>query len=88
MEQKRPKVTKKTIILPLIGILAFFLYIYLFNVDVINIIQTAQNAEPAPYAVAVLISFLEILFYALSWKTILDNLNVKLSIMKSYIFVM
>ncbi len=88
MEQKRPKITKKTLILPLIGILAFFLYIYLFNVDVVNIIQTAQNAEPAPYAVAVLISFAEILFYALSWKTILDSLNVKLSIMKSYIFVM
>jgi uncharacterized protein (TIRG00374 family) len=88
MERKKPKVTKKTIILPLLGILAFFLYIYLFNVDVLNIIQTAQNAEPAPYAVAVIISFIEILFYALSWKSILDSLNVKLSIAKSYIFVM
>jgi uncharacterized protein (TIRG00374 family) len=88
MERKKPKVTKKTIILPIIGILAFFLYIYLFNVDVVNIIQTAQNAEPAPYAAAIFISFIEILFYALSWKSILDSLSVKITILKSYIFVM
>lgn len=88
MERKKPKVTKKTIILPLIGIIAFFLYIYLFNVDVLNIIQTAQGAEPAPYVVAVIISFVEILFYSLSWKSILDSLSVKLSLAKSYIFVM
>ena len=88
MERKKPKVTKKTVILPLIGILAFFLYIYLFNVDVLNIIQTAQDAEPAPYVVAVIISFVEILFYSLSWKSILDSLSVRLSLAKSYVFVM
>lgn len=88
MERTKPKLTKKTVILPIIGILAFFAYICLFNVDIVNIIQTAQRAQPIPYAVAILISFIEILFYAFSWKTILDGLNVRLSIMKSYIFVL
>jgi len=87
LEQAKPKLTKKTVILPIVGILAFFLYIYLFNVDIISIIQTAQRANPVPYAAAILISFIEILFYALSWKAILRGINVKLSIIKSYIFV-
>lgn len=87
MEQAKPKLTKKTVILPIVGILAFFLYIYLFNVDILSIIKTAQRAQPAPYAAAILISFIEILFYSLSWRSILSSLNVKLSIMKSYIFV-
>ena len=71
----------------MVGILAFFLYIYLFNVDIISIIKTAQRAHPVPYAAAILVSFIEILFYSLSWRKILSGLNVKLSIMKSYIFV-
>jgi uncharacterized protein (TIRG00374 family) len=87
LEQAKPKLTKKTVILPIVGILAFFLYIYLFNVDILSIIKTAQRAQPAPYAAAILISFIEILFYSLSWRSILSSLNVKLSIMKSYIFV-
>jgi uncharacterized protein (TIRG00374 family) len=87
LEQAKPKLTKKTVILPIVGILAFFLYIYLFNVDIPSIINTAQRAHPVPYAAAILISFIEILFYALSWNAILSSLNVKLSIIKSYIFV-
>jgi glycosyltransferase 2 family protein len=87
LEQAKPKLTKKTVVLPIVGILAFFLYIYLFNVDILSIIKTAQRANPAPYAAAILISFIEILFYSLSWREILSGLGVKLSIMKSYIFV-
>ena len=87
MEQAKPKLTKKTVILPIVGILAFFLYIYLFNVDILSIIKTAQRANPIPYAAAILISFIEILFYALSWRAILSGLSVKLSIIKSSFFV-
>jgi len=87
MERAKPKVTKKTVILPLVGILAFFLYIYLFNVDLLSIISTAARAQPLPYVAAMLLSFVEILFYALSWKEILSGLKVKLSLLKSYVFV-
>jgi uncharacterized protein (TIRG00374 family) len=88
VEQIKPKLTKKTIILPILGILAFFLYIYLFNVDLLSIIKTAQQAEPLPYALAILVSFVEILFYAQSWKEILAGLQVKLSLLKSYLYVL
>ena len=87
MEKPKPKITKKTIILPAVGILAFFLYIYIFNVDLISIIKTAQQAEPLPYIAAILVSFVEILFFAISWKELLAGLEVKLSLLKSYAFV-
>lgn len=87
MQQIKPKLTWKTVILPTLGIAAFFLYIYFFNVDFLSIIETAQKAQPAPYIAAVIISFIEIFFYALSWRSILDSLNVKLSRIKSTIYV-
>ncbi len=87
MVQAKPKLTKKTVILPLLGILAFFLYIYLFKVDLISILNTIQRAQPLPYVAAIGISFVEIFFYAFSWKEILGGLKVKLSLLKSYIFV-
>jgi uncharacterized protein (TIRG00374 family) len=87
MQQVKPKLTVKTVILPIVGILTFILYIYLFNVDIPRIIETVQHVQPVPYAAAVLISFIEILFYALSWRSILSSLNVKLSKIKSYIYV-
>ena len=44
MESPKPKITRKTLLFPLIGIAAFFLYIYLFQVDILGIIATAQRA--------------------------------------------
>lgn len=88
MGHTKPKLTKKTVILPLLGILAFFLYIYFFKVDLVGVINIAQRAQPLPYALAILISFVEILFYSLSWKEILQGLNVRLSLLKSYAFVL
>lgn len=87
MERTKPKITKKTVILPIVGILAFFLYIYFFNVDLLGIISTAQHAQPLPYIAAILMSFIEILFYALSWRKLLTGLKVQLSLLKAYIFV-
>ncbi len=89
MQQAKPKptFTVKTVVLPLIGLLAFFLYIWLFNVDLVSIIDTVKQAQPLPYLAAVAVSFLEILFYSLSWRSILSSLNVNLSKIKSYIYV-
>ncbi len=87
MEQIKPRFTKKTVILPLVGILSFFLYIYLFNVDLLGILETAQKAQPLPYIAAILIGFVEIFFYALSWNELLRGLRVRLALLKAYIFV-
>jgi uncharacterized protein (TIRG00374 family) len=87
MVSTRPKVTRKTVLLPIIGLVAFFLYIYLFKVDIPAIIATAQRADPMLYSSAVLISFAEIFFYAVSWRALLNCLHVKISVIKSYLFV-
>jgi uncharacterized protein (TIRG00374 family) len=86
MSCSKPRMTRKTIILPLIGLAAFFIYILLFNVDIPQIIATAASANPIIYFAAVLVSLAEVFFYALSWRTLLNNLQVKISVFKSYLF--
>jgi uncharacterized protein (TIRG00374 family) len=87
MVSTKPKVTRKTVLLPIIGLVAFFLYIYLFNVDIPEIIATAQRADPLLYFAAILISLAEVFFHAVSWRTLLNCLQVKISVIKSYLFV-
>jgi uncharacterized protein (TIRG00374 family) len=83
----KPKVTVKTVVLPLIGLLAFLLYILLFNVDLVSIFENVKQVQPLPYMAAIFISLIEVLFYSLSWRSLLSNLKVKLSKIKSYIYV-
>ncbi|MCJ7559034.1 flippase-like domain-containing protein, partial [Candidatus Bathyarchaeota archaeon] len=86
-ESPKPKITRKTVLFPLIGLVAFFLYIYLFQVDIPEIIATAQRADPVPYALAVLLSLVEVFFFSVSWRVLLNFLLIKLSVIKSYLFV-
>ncbi len=69
------------------GLLAFFLYIYLFNVDIFSIINQAKSLNFSLYALATLSVLLETLFFALGWHALLRALKVKLSVIKSYLFV-
>jgi uncharacterized protein (TIRG00374 family) len=87
MEPSKPKITWKTVLFPLIGLAAFFLYIYLFRVDIPTIITTAQHADLIPYAIALALSLLEVLFFTVSWRVLLNFLKIKLSLIRSYLFV-
>jgi uncharacterized protein (TIRG00374 family) len=87
MVSTKPKVTRKTVLLPIIGLVAFFLYIYLFKVDIPAIIATAQRADPTLYVAAILVSLVEVFFYAISWRALLNFLSVKISVVKSYLYV-
>lgn len=87
LDSTKPKLTRKTVLLPIIGIAAFFLYILLFNVDLLEIINTAKTANPLIYFAAVAVSLVEVLFYAISWQNILKYLKVKISLLRSYLFV-
>jgi uncharacterized protein (TIRG00374 family) len=87
MDSTRPRVTRKTALLPLIGLVAFFLYIYLFKVDILAIVATAQRANVALYVIAVLVSLAEVFFYAVSWRALVNALSVKISVVKSYLYV-
>jgi len=87
MESPKPKITRKTLLFPLIGLVAFFAYIYLFQVDIATIIATAQRADPLPYALATALSLVEVFFFSVSWRVLVNFLMIKLSVVKSYLFV-
>ena len=79
--------TWKTILLPALGLLAFFLYLYLFGVDIPTIIATAQRVDLSIYLCAIIALILETFLFALSWRFLINFLSVRLSVMKSFLFV-
>ncbi len=87
VETPKPKLTWKTALFPIIGLVAFFLYIYIFRVDIPEIIATVQTADPIPYAIAFALSVIEVFFYSVSWRVLVNFLKIKLSVLKSYLFV-
>ncbi len=72
---------------PLLGIVGFFLYIYIFQVDLVSIIKTASTANPLFYGAAIACGFIEILFFTLSWKALTNHLNIKMTLTKAYLYV-
>ena len=87
MEPPKPKITLKTVLFPLVGLVAFFAYIYLFQVDILGIIATLQRADPVPFALAAVLSLAEVLFFSVSWRVLVNFLMIKLSVIRSYLFV-
>ena len=87
MVSTRPKVTWKTVLLPVLGLIAFFAYIYIFNVDIWQIIATVQSINLYIYLLAAVAVVLDTLFFTMAWYFLLRFLSVKLSIVKSLLFV-
>jgi uncharacterized protein (TIRG00374 family) len=83
----KPKLNWKTALFPVVGLAAFFAYIYVFQVDIPTIVATVQTADPVPYALAIGFSITEVFFYAVSWRALVNFLHIKLSIIRSYLFV-
>jgi hypothetical protein len=83
----RYKVTWKTLLLPIIGLVAFFVYIYVFNVDIQQIVVKLQQTNVYYYFLAAVASILDIVFFTLAWYSLLRFLSVKLSVFKSFAFV-
>jgi uncharacterized protein (TIRG00374 family) len=87
MEPPKPKLSLKTLLSPLVGLAAFFLYIYLFQVDILGIIATLQQADPFPFILAAVLSLVEVLFFSVSWRVLVNFLMIKLSVVRAYLFV-
>ncbi len=87
MVSTKPKVTWKTVLLPVLGLIVFFAYIYVFNVDIWQIIATVQSINLYIYLLAAVAVILDTLFFTMAWYLLLRFLSVKLSIVKSLIFV-
>jgi len=87
LESVKPKLTWKTTIFPLLGLTGFFIYIYLFHVDILGIIATAKTANPLIYLIAILFGLLEVLFFTISWRELTNYLSIKMSIGRAYLYV-
>ncbi len=87
MESVKPKLTWKTVVFPLLGLAGFFIYIYLFHVDILGIINTAKTANPFIYGLAILFGLLEVLFFTISWRELTNYLSIKMSIGRAYLYV-
>lgn len=88
MASRKFQITWKTFLLPALGLLAFFLYLYIFGVDIPRIIATAQRIDLSIYFLAITTLILETFLFALSWRSLLTFLSVKLSVMKSFLYVL
>jgi uncharacterized protein (TIRG00374 family) len=84
---QRYNITWKTFAIPMIGIAAFVIYIYLFNVDLQQIFAEVQKIKSYYYIIAVTASLLDIFLFTLAWQALLRFLSVKFPILKVFAFV-
>jgi uncharacterized protein (TIRG00374 family) len=87
LESVKPKLTWKTLVFPLLGLAGFFIYIYLFHVDILGILITAKTANPFIYALAILFGLFEVLFFTISWRELTNYLSIKMSVGRAYLYV-
>ena len=87
MVSVKPKITWKTLIMLLIGVIAFILYLFILRVDIPDIIAKIQKVNMPLYLLAASLIFVEMLFYSMAWRSLLNFLSVKLSVLKSYLYV-
>jgi len=87
MQPPRPKLSWKTVLFPLLGIVGFLLYIYVFKVNIIGILATAKKANPMIYSVAILFGLFQVLFFTISWHALTNHLSIKMTIPRAYLYV-
>jgi uncharacterized protein (TIRG00374 family) len=87
MISTKHKVTLKTYLLLALGLVAFLIYIYVFNVDIQQIIATVQHTDLSIYLLAAAFAILGTFLFSISWHFLLDFLHVKLSAVKSFLYV-
>lgn len=83
----KSKITRKTVILPAIGIIAFIIYLYLFQADIPEIVANIKRANQCLFFSAAILVFVDTFFYAMAWRVLLSHLSVKLSVLKAYLYV-
>ncbi len=87
MQLSRPKLTWKMVVFPLVGLVGFFIYIYLFKVDIVGIFSTAKEADPIVYSIAILCGLFQVFFFTVSWKVLTNHLSIKMSTIRAYLYV-
>jgi uncharacterized protein (TIRG00374 family) len=70
------------------SLLVFFLYILLFNVDIVTIANYIAQMNFLLFLLALIIGLLSIFFFALSWNVLLSFLKIGISFWKSLLYVL
>lgn len=87
LTQPKYAVTWKTLILLPVGLAAFVVYIYLFGVDIPNILLRVRQISLSFYLLAVVAALLDTFFFTVAWHSLLRFLKVNVSLFKSFLFV-
>ena len=87
MQPSRPKLSWKMVVFPIVGLICFFVYIYIYRVNFIGIVETATKANPIVYSAAALCGLLQVLFFTVSWKVLTNRLSIKMSTFRAYLYV-
>ena len=87
MQLPKPKFSWKSVIFPLLGLVGFFMYIYLFKVNILGIFATAETANPLIYSIAILFGLLQVFFFTVSWRVLTSHLSIKMSLSRAYLYV-
>jgi uncharacterized protein (TIRG00374 family) len=73
--------------LTLIGLAAFLAYIFIFKVDIQEMMAKIQQIDLGPYILATAASLLDTVFFTSAWHSLLKFLKVRILWFKSFIFV-
>jgi hypothetical protein len=87
MQPPKVKFSWKSMIFPLLGLFGFFLYIYLFKVNIVGIFETAKTANPLIYSIAILFGLFQVLFFTVSWRVLTNHLSIKMTVVRAYLYV-
>ena len=87
LTQPKYTVTWKTLILIPMGLIAFLAYVYVFRVDIQDIVAKVQHINLNFYVLATVAAVLDTLFFTFAWHSLLRFLKVKVSLFKSFLFV-
>ncbi|MFW6116975.1 MAG: lysylphosphatidylglycerol synthase transmembrane domain-containing protein [Thermoproteota archaeon] len=87
MTSKKTRITWKTILPAVLGLIAFLVYLFVFDVDVPHMLAIVRSVNLPLYSLAVFSIILQTFFFSISWRFLLTFLSVKLSLKKSFLYV-
>jgi uncharacterized protein (TIRG00374 family) len=80
-----PQVSRKILLFTVVGLLVLVVYLYYF-VGALNIADVINQTNLFIYASAFIAFLVNVLFSALTWRDLLNNLNVKIKIRRVLLF--
>jgi len=69
----------------LISLLIFIVYLFFVGID--NIVMVLQQIDPIYYLLAILCVLLNMLFYSLTWQSLLNLLSIKVPFQKTFLYI-